>query len=82
VDRATRTGSLLVASISSLATCSSIERFSAAAWREEDLLDSKRACFVRLILVLSDGLTSKSFLLTEGDLARERFAAVISAKLG
>jgi hypothetical protein len=80
---ATRTGSLLVASSKSLATCSSIERFSAAAFRLEEELQSILACLDLLeepILLL--GLTSRSFLLTEGERPRGMLLAVTSAKLG
>ena len=82
-EMATRTGSLLVASNKSFATCSSIERFSAAAFRLELELQSILACLDLLkepILLL--GLTSKSFLLTEGERPRGMLLAVTSAKLG
>ena len=82
-EMATRTGSLLVASNKSFATCSSIERFSAAAFKLELGLQSILACFDLLVEpILLLGLTSKSFLLTEGERPRGMLLAVTSAKLG
>ncbi len=81
-DSATRTGSLLVASIISLDTCSSMERFSAASFRREEEGVSYLACFDLLLRVFAElGLTSKSLRLMEGERAREESPAVISAKL-
>jgi hypothetical protein len=80
---ATRTGLLLVASSKSLATCSSIDKFSAAAFRLEEELQSILACLDLLeVSILLLGLTSRSFLLTEGERPRGMLLAVTSAKLG